>query len=156
MCLGDGSICGSFDKSEELIFRSEEFSIHFLHECEMSDELFGESGNGIGEVSNRRKNVDGLVGTTDRVSARTRAAHVRGASRRVRTSLANRLGPTVRRTLCRGRLGRLHRGRRERGEGIEAVRSICSRKRWRDEAAGSHERLKRGSMNLRGSKASNS
>ncbi|KAI6762002.1 hypothetical protein HG531_002555 [Fusarium graminearum] len=99
------SVCGSFDKSEELIFRNEKFSINLLQQREMSDELFRESGNGIGEVSDRRENVDGLVGTADRVSASTGAAHVRGASRSVGTSLTNGLRPAVRRALCRGRLG---------------------------------------------------
>ncbi|KAI6769952.1 hypothetical protein HG530_004581 [Fusarium avenaceum] len=113
-CLGDGSIGGSFDESEELIFGSEKFGIDLLEKREVSNKLFGERSNSIGEVRNRRENVDGLVGTADRVSAGTRAAHVRSASRRIRASLANWLRPAVRRVLRCGRLGRLHRERRER------------------------------------------
>jgi hypothetical protein len=110
--LGEGSISGGGDKSKELLLGRKKFGIDFLEKSEMANQLLGEGGDAVGEVGDRWEDVDGLVAAADRVSTSTRATHSRGASRRVRPSLADWLRPALRQALRRRRLGRLHRGRR--------------------------------------------
>lgn len=81
----------------------------------MSDEVFRQGSNGVGEVGNGRKDFDGLIvilAPSKSLAAADGSGRARSHSREVCSSLANRLGPSTGRAsgVGSGWFGRLHLG----------------------------------------------
>lgn len=61
--LGRVGVESDIDELEEGIFGGKDLSVDFFEQGEVSDEVFRESSNSVGEVRNGRKYVDGLLMT---------------------------------------------------------------------------------------------
>lgn len=111
--LGGARLEGGVDELEQRLLGSEDLGVDLLQEREVSDDVFGEGCNGIGEVGNSRKDVDGLfvaLAACERLATTGSTGGNRSRSRRVYSSLADWLGPSTGRTSGFGSqcFGRLH------------------------------------------------